>query len=137
MILPTKNEYAREYNLKRYHRLRSEALDTLGGKCKKCRSTSVLELDHIDPKTKTMDISKMLNSSIKVFWEEVTKCQILCKDCHKIKSVLERGFKLAKGKHGTLSSYRYCKCELCREAKHKHYLKTKHLRKNRNNATVV
>lgn len=135
--MATRNEYAREYNLKRYHRLRSEAINSLGGKCKNCESTEFLELDHIDPKTKTMEVAKMLNSAKTVFWEEVAKCQILCKECHKLKSIEERGFKIAKGTHGTLSSYRYCKCELCKEAKHQYYLRTKHSRKKRNKATVV
>jgi len=110
------NTYMRKYHLKRYRRLRNEAITFLGGKCVKCGSTEKLELDHINKDDKEIEVSKMLSVSLDRFWKEVKKCQLLCKGCHLDKTIVERGHKIAKGTHGTLSSYRYCKCELCKKA---------------------
>ena len=121
------NEYMRVYVGKRYHRRRKEAIEKLGGKCAKCGSTEDLEFDHIDRTTKTADIAKLWTYKEHLFWEEVEKCQILCKTCHQDKSIEDLGFTKAKGNHGTISSIRYCKCELCKNAKReymKEYMKT-------------
>lgn len=116
------NSYQASYHIKRYHRIRNEVLDLLGGKCAICGSKDNLELDHINPEEKKFDCGKLLSVSMAKWDEEVKKLQILCKECHSVKSVKEAGYELVKGKdiHGTLSSYRYCKCELCKEAKSKY-----------------
>lgn len=111
-----------EYLKKRYHKIRLEAINLLGGKCVKCGSKELLEFDHIDPSSKTINVSKILSMSLKDFWNEVSKCQLLCKACHLLKTITERGHKVAKGAHGTESSYRHCKCILCKEA-HRNYYK--------------
>ncbi len=125
------NAYMRKNHLKRYHRLRKEAVDSLGGRCVKCSSKEKLELDHINPKDKSIEVSMMLNVSLKRFWEEVKKCQLLCKPCHSIKTILEQGKKPARGTHGTLSAHRYCKCDKCREAKNKYMREWKRKNKKR------
>lgn len=54
------------------------------------------------------------------FKAELAKCQLLCKPHHLEKTLRERGFKPAKGTHGTLSAYKSCgppKCEECKKAK--------------------
>ena len=106
----------REYHLKRYHRMRNQAIEELGGKCVQCGSVKDLELDHIDLNSKKFEVSQFLSVSLKDFKEELQKCQVLCKKCHQEKSILESGRKIAKGSHGTVSTYRYCKCNLCKEA---------------------
>ena len=113
----TYNKYMREYHLKRYYRLKSEAHASLGGKCINCESTDDLQMDHIDRHNKSFSASKMLSFSLKAFWEEIKKCQLLCKKCHRVKTTIESGKRMAKGNHGTLSCYRYCKCNLCKKAK--------------------
>lgn len=113
------NEYMRDYLLRRYHKRRKDALKQLGGKCKKCGSKKRLELDHINPKKKSFNISKLWSVSKEKYAAELMKCQILCCECHEKKSIKERGFKVAKGRHGTISSYRYCRCARCRKAKSK------------------
>ena len=113
------NKYMREYHLKRYYRIREKAIEKLGGKCVKCQSVEELQFDHINPKDKKYEVSFFLSIPLKEFWEELKKCQLLCQEHHKIKSIIESGKKPAKGTHGTLSAYRYCKCDLCREAKSK------------------
>lgn len=113
------SEARKKYHRERYHRLRAEAVIKLGGKCNECGSTEDLEFDHIDPESKEFDVSKLITYSLYIT-EELAKCQLLCSDCHKEKSFAERGQRLARGTHGTLSSYRYCHCVLCKEAKRKY-----------------
>jgi 5-methylcytosine-specific restriction endonuclease McrA len=111
------NKYMREYHLKRYYRIRGDLILRLGGKCANCGSIKDLQLDHIDPKTKSFEISRFLSVSKNMLEIEMPKCQVLCSKCHEIKSILDQGKNIAKGTHGTMSAYRYCKCKLCREAK--------------------
>jgi 5-methylcytosine-specific restriction endonuclease McrA len=114
------NKYMRDYMRKRMWERKKQAQQQLGGTCKHCDSSDDLEFDHIDPKSKTMVISKMWTASEVRFQAELRKCQLLCRSCHIIKSALECGKKPARGTHGTLSSYRHCgppKCEACKEAK--------------------
>jgi len=80
------NEYMRKYMLKRYHARRKEAIETLGGKCSACGSRDSLHIDHIDPQTKSFGISKLWSVSYKKYQAELSKCQLLCEDCHKEKS---------------------------------------------------
>jgi len=109
------NEYMRQYMLRKYHKQRKKIIKALGGKCQKCGSKKNLELDHENKDTKMHDVARCWSE---VVWkEEIKKCQLLCKSCHTIKSIEERGMNVAKGTHGTLSAYRYCKCELCKGAK--------------------
>lgn len=103
--------------LRRYHRRRKETIEKLGGQCAQCGSADSLQIDHIDPATKEYDVGRGLAGLAAVkLEEEVKKCQLLCTPCHTGKSILDAGNKPAKGTHGTLSSYRYCKCDLCRAA---------------------
>ena len=107
----------REYMLRRYHRRRSETIEKLGGKCVKCGSTENLEFDHIDPKTKEKQYGKSFTSLAKdKLDKEIDKAQLLCRNCHEKKSIDDLGLKVAKGQHGTISSYRYCKCDECKGA---------------------
>lgn len=109
----------RTYNKMRYKRLRMELIESLGSRCSKCYSTENLELDHKDSTTKNYDISKRMLWGYFTNLDEIHKLQLLCRTCHKAKSILDRGFTASKGSknHGTLSSYRYCKCPACVAAK--------------------
>ena len=69
----------------RYKRNRDAAIAHLGGKCVGCGTTHNLEFDHIDRTQKTANLSKLFKLSDKL-WEEVEKCQLLCKECHTVKS---------------------------------------------------
>ena len=111
------NEYMRDYILRRYHRRMAGARALLGGKCAKCGSLVSLELDHIDPNSKWDTISRIWSYSEKRFLEELNKCQLLCEECHKSKTLQDLGQISAKGAHGTLSSRKYCGCSECVAAK--------------------
>lgn len=66
-------------------------LDYLEGKsCVGCgiQDNRVLEFDHIEPSTKSFGIARGIADTRS--WEniliEIEKCQILCANCHKIKT---------------------------------------------------
>jgi hypothetical protein len=113
-----------------YRTRRTWAITKLGGKCI-CGSIDQLEIDHIDRTQKSIEISRLYSVSKERYEKEIIKCQLLCKDCHIKKTILERGLKIARGTHGTISGYRYCgppKCGDCKKAKrecHSKWRKTK------------
>lgn len=109
--------WRREYDLNRYHQRRAEMFRILGGKCKSCGVTEDLQVDHIDPKKKEIDVAKLWTVNWNRMLTELEKCQLLCGPCHREKTIIDRGFKVAKGTHGTLSSRAYCDCPLCVKAK--------------------
>jgi 5-methylcytosine-specific restriction endonuclease McrA len=80
------NNYLNEYMKSRWVLRRASAVEYLGGKCAWCNSTGNLEFDHIDPYSKLMSIARASSRSEKFFWAEVDKCQLLCHDCHLVKT---------------------------------------------------
>jgi 5-methylcytosine-specific restriction endonuclease McrA len=114
------NDYHREYQLKRYHKLRKEIYDKLGNKCSSCGSVENLEVDHINRETKSFPVSKLWSIAQESLDIELQKCQLLCATCHHEKTLKDLNQVSAKITHGTLSSYRYCRCDLCRKAKADH-----------------
>lgn len=126
-------QYIREYSKRRYEERIQAALTYLGGKCIKCGSTTNLEFDHIDRSTKIKSVTSLTRHKEEVFWTEVKKCQLLCSNCHDQKSYLEDPRPPARGSHGTLSSYQYCRCEECRAAFNKY---KRELRKRKCNIAI-
>lgn len=105
--------------LERYRRRRAAIVERLGGKCTRCGSTERLEIDHVDPKRKAYNIARRLPGLAADKLEaEIKKCQLLCRECHTDKTLTETGKQRARC--GTLSGYRYCRCEACRAAKREH-----------------
>ncbi len=102
-------EKAKRYWKERYSRVKKNAVSALGGKCSKCGSISSLEFDHIDPATK-VDNFTVLACIAGRGEEELAKCQLLCKECHRDKT--------GRAEHGSLGMYRHqkCRCDLCRKA---------------------
>jgi len=97
-------EYEREYreeNRERINTLSKElakkyrkekkaiCLEYLGGKCVVCGTTERLEFDHIKREGKKYEISIKLTCNFDTIKEELDKCQLLCVDCHKIKTKSE------------------------------------------------
>ena len=107
----------KDYMRKRYHNKRNEAIEKLGGKCVYCGDNTQLQFDHIKPEDKLYEIGSLSSISEEKFLKEIEKCQLLCIKCHQLKTISDMGMKPAKGTHGTLSSFRYCKCVLCKTAK--------------------
>lgn len=68
--------------------------------CKLCgiKDHRVLDFDHLDRKTKLYNVSCIMNWSYSIAFakEEIRKCQILCANCHRIKTWKERNSPLAE-----------------------------------------
>lgn len=132
------NEYMRNYLKQRYDKRRAAAIEKLGGECEICGCINNLEFDHIYREDKDFNIAKRMHGANDKDLEiELAKCQLLCHDCHNTKTIKDIGKEkiISSDKtilvHGTLSSCRYCKCDLCKKAKadySKEYNKT-HIRK--------
>ncbi len=108
------------YMKKRYHLRINQAKEQLGGQCVKCGTKENLQFDHIDPTTKTGTIAEIWSYKKDFFDEEIKKCQLLCDKCHEEKTLTDLNRVSAKNTHGTLSSYKYCKCDICRKNKSAH-----------------
>ena len=121
------NSYHRTYNLNRYRRLRAECLEKLGGKCAICGTTQNLEFDHIDPKTKSIELGKLLNVSQAIRDAELLKCQLLCKQHHLAKSREEAGVAHGEGKSGK----RNCPCTPCKIRKAEYMREYNKIRKGK------
>lgn len=127
------NEYMRVYMINRYHEIRNKIISNFGGKCFECGNKNNIEIDHINSKKKTMNVARICEVSENRRSKELENCQLLCNGCHEEKTITDNGNKKARGTHGTLSSYRYCKCELCKQANRNwtNEYRKKHGRKNR------
>ena len=110
------NAYMRVYMLRRYHTRRDAAIKALGGKCVTCGSRENLELDHKNSKSKLFNIAKRLHTAPPTLLAiEMSKIQLLCRECHSLKSVYDVGNSSAK--HGGVTMYvnHRCRCTSCRE----------------------
>lgn len=121
MLLKEKNlynAYMKEYMRTRYRERMQRAVGFLGKKCVRCGSEDSLEFDHILPSSKFKNVSRMWSYSNVRFWEEINKCQLLCRACHEKKSLIDLNFNDSKNSHGTLSTYKTykCRCILCKKA---------------------
>jgi hypothetical protein len=110
------NAYMREYLRRRYVERSQRAIDALGGVCVECGSVEDLQFDHVDPVTKSFEVRLALYKrrfDNQDLVDELAKCQLLCKSCHKIKSDIEQSVEHGGG----LSGKRDCRCNLCRARK--------------------
>lgn len=72
----------KEYLLKRYKVRVNKMKQYLGEVCTLCGSDSQLQIDHIDPQTKSFDLLKRWGTNWNIITSELDKCQLLCRDCH-------------------------------------------------------
>jgi hypothetical protein len=95
---------------------RRQAWLAANGPCAKCGSWENLEIDHIDPAQKTADVSLIWSRAESYRLAELAKCQVLCKPCHREKSIAEGSLRPLT--HGTRKRYEDggCRCDLCRAA---------------------
>jgi hypothetical protein len=85
--------------------------------CARCGSTTELEIDHIDPRTKvTHSVWSWAEQRRNA---ELAKCQVLCRPCHEAKSVVDlvNVFGVTLAEHGQIAMYyRGCRCRPCKDA---------------------
>jgi len=107
----------KEYYKNRYHKRKAMCLERLGGICKNCGTTDNLEFDHIDPSTKEFTLAEgFMGISFERLSKELKKCQLLCHKCHMDKTLEQRGILRVEGRHGTVTTAKYCNCGICKEA---------------------
>jgi len=106
-------EKQREYQRKWISARRQEWIDE-NGPCTKCGLSDDPEVDHINKEDKSLTLSAVwgMNKDNPKRIAELAKCQVLCHDCHKEKSISEQRRKI-HGTHTMYSNYG-CRCELCR-----------------------
>lgn len=75
-----------EHMLKQYHQKMAEYRAWLGGACVMCGSTERLEFDHIKRHWKQFTIAKGWMKPKQIVYNELMVCQLLCQDCHKLKT---------------------------------------------------
>jgi hypothetical protein len=107
-----------------YKKRREKMINYLGGTCCNCGINENLQFDHVDHNSKSFDISSRWSTHWQILKIELDKCQLLCKSCHKEKTMKEGSFaknwtNLPRQVHGTVWSYsKYkCRCNLCKKAK--------------------
>jgi hypothetical protein len=76
--------------IERRKNLLEEAKEKLGGKCICCGNVENLEFDHIDDAKKTYNVANAVRNTREVFWDEVSKCQLLCVKCHNKKTTAQK-----------------------------------------------
>lgn len=116
--LPEQN---RKYLLARYYAHRGFFISMLGGKCKRCRSIEDLEIDHVDPKIKEIELGALFTKRniVAAVAGLVMKCQLLCRKCHSRKTARENARRLSAIRHGSMYAWMKlkCPCEICIRSK--------------------
>ena len=72
------NAYMADYMTRRYHKRRFQAIEYLGGACNHCHATTNLEIDHVDPTSKSFDLGKALSGWA---WERILVELDKCREC--------------------------------------------------------
>lgn len=87
--MPYKNkEDLYKYQVARWIKRKKEAIEHMGGKCEDCGYNShyaPMQFHHKNPLTKTHDWNKLRLMSWDKIYEELTKCILLCSNCHFIR----------------------------------------------------
>lgn len=62
--------------------------------CVDCGETNpiVLEFDHRNPDTKEYNVSNMTTRKIEVIQTEIDKCDVVCANCHRIRTAKQQGW---------------------------------------------
>lgn len=104
-----RKEYLREYQRKWRAKRRADWFSA-NGPCARCGSVDNLELDHIDPSVKIHHNVWSWSGPRRVV--ELAKCQALCEECHKQKTIDEQAGQLVHSANGYMRHK--CRCEVCR-----------------------
>lgn len=116
-------EKKREYDRRWIADRKQRAIALLGARCVRCGSAEDLEIDHIDPMTKDPILrSPKLRQGFPWTWSwqritaELSKCQILCRGCHRRKTNAEIGRRYCSHGHDTYATGRDSqhRCIACR-----------------------
>lgn len=122
--MPLKDKIARnEYSKKWVAKRRADFF--MGKSCVICGSVDGLQLDHINRFEKTSHRIWSWAESKRL--AEISKCQVLCTECHKVKTSSEVWKPIT---HNDSGYSRGCRCELCKKA-HSERMKLRDRRKKK------
>ena len=96
------------YNREAYRLKRQLIIEKKAGGCERCgfqaEDPCQLDLDHINPldkrvtqSGKRMNPSSMMGYSIDKIIEEISRCRVLCKNCHSLHTHKTRDERIAMG----------------------------------------
>lgn len=125
--MPLTGQAKRDYQLAWIQRRRDDWIAE-NGPCARCGSQEDLQVDHIDPATKSMNPARIWSLSAAKREAELVKCQVLCGACHREKTQVELSF---IPEHGTRARYARkdeykCRCPLCRAANAEYEARRRH-----------
>ena len=78
------------YCIERWRQRKTQAVKDFGGKCHDCNQEypdAVFDFHHLDPSEKDFDWNKLRLRSIDSIREELSKCVMLCANCHRIRHI--------------------------------------------------
>jgi 5-methylcytosine-specific restriction endonuclease McrA len=109
-------EKQRESNTRWRATCREFFVDYMGRVCNHCGDTDgPFDFDHINPADKKYSINTIITRKKEFVFEELAKCQLLCKKCHKDKTAKDRRAHITE--HGIYSMYKIgCRCQPCKDA---------------------
>lgn len=84
-----------ERQLKRQHQNKSKIYDyLLSHPCETCgeKDPIVLDFDHIDQSVKDIEISLIFHRSWSNIMKEISKCRVLCANCHRRHTAVQMGY---------------------------------------------
>lgn len=90
-----KGKKKQENQNKRYNKNKIAVLEFLKkSSCENCGNSDyrVLEFNHINREEKSFEISNGLFHSLDSIFEEIKKCNVLCRNCHKIHTIEQLGY---------------------------------------------
>jgi len=82
------SEQRRQYSKDKNRARKKLLVEHFGNQCLDCKKTFpqyVYEFHHLDPSKKDVNPSGALVRSEKNMWAELSKCVMLCSNCHKIR----------------------------------------------------
>ena len=83
-----RRQVVRQNDSKRRIKRKKEAVEFLGGVCQDCKLSyhlSCYDFHHVDPTQKDFDPCAGLTKKKEVFFAELTKCILLCSNCHRMR----------------------------------------------------
>ena len=86
---------AKAFRTKLYKKFRAYVNKIKEAPCTDCKQTfppCVMEFDHLDPSKKTNNIATLMRHaiSLKRLQEEIDKCELVCSNCHRIRTWITR-----------------------------------------------
>lgn len=104
----------RVYMRDRWRRRKAKAVAYMGGRCAHCGMGAEgfgedFHFDHVKPEWKRFTIASRPSRAEHLFWQELMACQLLCGECHRLKTSGEQSVPHGGG----ITGKKNCLCELC------------------------